>query len=371
MQPEHDHPNGSKNWTTAILFLTLLIFFLVLNAKMMAPFMLAILMGGVLAILFYPFYLKLRTRNIRPMWASGIVTLSVSLIVIIPLILFALLAVKQGIQFTSQFSQKENLSLDSIAEKITEFRFVRPLVEDSQEVKEKLAEYIQKFSTTTAQSALGVVGSLPDRGLQLILGMMACFFFLVDGRKFLVFLNDKIPLDFDVRSKLYNAFKNTAVSVIWATIAAAGAQAGLMFITFLALGVPGAFLGAGATFIFAWIPFIGSVPVWGIGAIYLYTKGEMGLMIAMIVLGLFTSVIDNYIRPQILKGRDELHPLISLVSIFGGIAMFGIVGVFVGPIFAATLISLLQIWPTVGRRFGLIFDAPMQITLEKRKSDTP
>jgi predicted PurR-regulated permease PerM len=366
---EPEHLNGSKNWTTAILFLTLLIFFLVLNAKMMAPFILAILMGGVLAILFYPFYTKLRKRNIGPMWSSGIVTMSISLIIIIPFILFALLAVKQGMHFTSQFTQQENLSLDSIAEKITEFRFVRPLVEDSNEVKQKLTQYIQQFSTNTAQAILGVVGSLPDRGLQLILGMLACFFFLMDGRKFLVFLHDKIPLDFDVRNKLYAAFKNTAISVIWATIAAAGAQAGLMFLTFIALGVPGAFLGAGATFIFAWIPFIGSIPVWGVGAIYLYTKGKIGAMIAMLLLGLFTSVIDNYIRPLILKGRDELHPLVSLVAIFGGISMFGIVGVFVGPIFAATLISLLQIWPTVGKRFGLTFDPPSQVFLEKRKTD--
>jgi|JI10StandDraft_1071094.scaffolds.fasta_scaffold126822_2 predicted PurR-regulated permease PerM len=364
---DQNHPN--RNWITAITFVTLLIFFVVLNAKMMAPFMLSILMGGILAILFFPYYQKLRNKHIGPMWSSGIVTASVALIVIIPLSFFILVAVKQGTQLAKNISENENLTLDSVAEKITQFKFIRPLVEDEQEVKEKLTKSIKESSSSTAQSVLGAVGSIPDRLLQLVLALLACFFFLVDGRKFVVFLNDKIPLDGDVRTKLYGSFKNTAISVIWATIAAAGAQAALMFFSFLLMGVPGAFLAGGATFILAWIPFIGSVPVWVGGAIYLYTQDQIGLVIVMIVMGMFTGVIDNYIRPLVLKGRDELHPLLSLVAIFGGIAMFGIVGVFVGPVFAATLIALLQIWPTVGKRFGLTFDPPMQVVIEKRKSD--
>ncbi|MCM2324552.1 MAG: AI-2E family transporter, partial [Oligoflexia bacterium] len=72
--------------------------------------------------------------------------------------------------------------------------------------------------------------------------------------------------------------------------------------------------------------------------------------------GLITGIVDNFVRPMVLKGRSKMHPLVSLVAIFGGIGMFGITGVFIGPIVAAILISLLQIWPDVGRRFG-IFEA--------------
>jgi hypothetical protein len=57
---------------------------------------------------------------------------------------------------------------------------------------------------------------------------------------------------------------------------------------------------------------------------------------------------------RILKGRSKMHPLVSLVAIFGGMEMFGILGIFLGPILAAVLIALLQIWPEVGQRFGLL-----------------
>lgn len=363
----NNHPQ--RNWVTAVTFLTTLLFFTVLNAKMVAPFVLSILMGGILALLFFPYYLKLRSKNIGQMWSSTIVTTSIVLIIIIPMVFFILAATKQASVMAKSISGNDNLSIDAIAEKVANLKFVHPFFEDSQDVKVKIIENIQKGSTVTLQAILGAVGSIPDRLLQLILAMISCFFFLIDGRRFLVFLNDKIPLDGDVRSKLYSSFKNTAISVIWATIAAAAAQAVLMFLGFLVLGVPGAFLASFATFIFAWFPIVGSTPVWLAGAAYLYSNDATTAAIIMILLGGFTGVIDNYIRPLILKGRDELHPLVSLVAIFGGIAMFGIMGVFFGPVFAATLISLLQIWPTVGKRFGLTFDPPMQVQVEKRKTD--
>ncbi|MEO5968533.1 MAG: AI-2E family transporter, partial [Bdellovibrionia bacterium] len=112
------------------------------------------------------------------------------------------------------------------------------------------------------------------------------------------------------------------------------------------------------TFIFAWIPIVGSSPVWLVGALYLYLKGSIAKTILMIVFGLITGVVDNIVRPMVLKGRGEMHPFVSLVAIIGGVGTFGIMGVFIGPILMAVLISLLQIWPAVGSRFGLLPKSP-------------
>ena len=228
-------------------------------------------------------------------------------------------------------------------------------MKDPEEFKSQLVETGKKAIEVTSAGALAIVGSIPDRLLLITLAMLSFFFFLVDGLAFIHFINNKIPLDLDVRKKLYDSFKNTAISVIWASIAAATAQSVIVFIIFLILGIPNGLLASGATFIFAWVPLIGAMPVWIAGIIYLYTQDRETAIIALVIIGLFTSLLDNYVRSWVLKGRNELHPLIGLVSIFGGINMFGILGVFVGPVFAATLISLIQIWPTVGKRFGLTF----------------
>jgi predicted PurR-regulated permease PerM len=350
--------NGHKNWASAVVYLTLLIGFLVLNMKMIAPYALAILMGSILALLFFPYYKKLRIKNVGQITASLLVTIGITLLLIVPIGLFGLSAANQASMIAKNVSQGNNISLDSIVEKISHSKIVEPFIDDQEKLKEEIIGYSKKGIEKISTAVLGLVGSIPERLFQIFLSLLTCFFMLVDGRKLLVFLNDKIPMDWDVRSKLYGSFKNTAISVIWATIAAAAAQAAIMFFAFLTMGIPGAFLAGGATFIFAWIPFLGCVPVCAAGAIYLYTQDRYTAMFVMVGVGAFTGVIDNYIRPLILKGRDELHPLISLISIFGGIAMFGILGVFVGPIAAATLIALLQIWPTVGKRFGLTYEQP-------------
>jgi predicted PurR-regulated permease PerM len=167
-------------------------------------------------------------------------------------------------------------------------------------------------------------------------------------------MTDKIPIAADVRVKVVQSFKDTAISVIWATLAAAAAQSAVMLLSYLTLGVPAAFLAAGATFIFAWIPLVGSSPVWLVGAIYLYSQDAILKAILMVVFGLIAGLVDNFVRPMILQGRSKMHPLVSLVAIFGGIEMFGIMGIFLGPILTAVLIALLQIWLEVGRRFGLL-----------------
>jgi predicted PurR-regulated permease PerM len=74
----------------------------------------------------------------------------------------------------------------------------------------------------------------------------------------------------------------------------------------------------------------------------------------MIAIGALAGVADNIVRPLFLRGQANMHPLISLLSIFGGINLFGMIGVFVGPILAAILVSLLDIWPTIGRRVGFL-----------------
>jgi predicted PurR-regulated permease PerM len=127
-----------------------------------------------------------------------------------------------------------------------------------------------------------------------------------------------------------------------------------MFSAYLLLGVPGAFLGAGATFIFAWIPVLGSTPVWVFGTGYLWFQDSPARAVIMLAVGLICSASDNLVRPLILRGRGDMHPLVSLVAIFGGIEMFGIFGVFIGPILAAILMTLFQIWPVIARRFGLM-----------------
>jgi predicted PurR-regulated permease PerM len=339
--------------TTLVTFLILLLFFLVVTVRIVSPYLLAVTMGGIVALLSHPLYRRLRQRKLRPKPASILVTLAVFVLVIGPLSLFATLAVRQGINIAQALADNNDLSYRGLMGRISHWPFMQTIIGDAASVERSVRNALQGLGKGATALVLGVAASVPNLLLQLVLTLISCFFLLMDGPRFLSWAADKIPLDSDVRSKLAMSFKDTTISVIWATFAAAAVQASVILAGFLALGIPAAFLAAAATFVFAWIPMIGSAPVWITGVLYLYLQGEIGKCIAMVGVGLFTGIIDNFVRPLVLKGRGGMHPLVSLVSIFGGIQVFGIFGVFLGPILAAILISLLQIWPAVAERFGL------------------
>jgi predicted PurR-regulated permease PerM len=339
---------------TLIMFLGLLLMGLVMTLRMVMPYVLSVTMGGVLALLSYPVYLKLRRRHFNSKSASLIVTLGIIFLVIAPVITFFTITVKQAMSLINELDSTGVFSFKFLLNRISHWELVNRVVGDPETLDKQIRDWIQGIGKFGTSALLSWAGNVPKIVLQLALASISCFFFLMDGPKFLSWISDKIPMDSDVRAKIYQSFQDTAISSIWATLAAALAQSVIMLISFVSLGVPAAFLATGATFIFAWIPILGSTPVWLSGALYLYLKSSILKAVLMIILGCITGVVDNFVRPIVLKGRGNLHPLIGLVAIFGGIEMFGLIGIFIGPILVAVVLSILQIWPVVGQRFGLM-----------------
>jgi predicted PurR-regulated permease PerM len=339
--------------TSLVTFLIVLVAVVGVTLRMVAPYLMAITMGGILALLANPVYRRLVGRGLKPQLAAALVTVGVIVIVVGPLLGFAGVAIRQAITVGKWIANAPHLSVPEILDRVRAWLPIDAVVGDTAEMQAQLQEWLQGVGSATTAFLLQLAKSLPDVILQMLLACLACYFFFLDGRHFFSWLYNKIPLETDIRHKLTSSFRDTAISVVWASMAAAATQAVVMGLAFLILGVPAATLAAGATFIFAWIPILGSTPVWISGATYLFMQGFPAKAAVMVGFGAFTGVIDNFVRPWVLKGRGEMHPLVSLVAIFGGIQMFGIFGVFIGPILAAIVITLLQVWPIVGRRSGL------------------
>lgn len=336
-----------------VVFVSVLLLFLLMNFWMVAPYLLSVATGMVLAVSCRSAYGWLIRKKVKPKLASGFVTVGIAVMVVAPLLVFSYLSIKQAGEVGQRIAQSQDLSFQSITEKVTRWKPVQSVVGDAAQVEKQMREAIQNGSKKATGILFAAIGSVPEILLQVVLALLTCFFFILDGNRLFVWLRDKIPFDPDVRARLYTAFVDTSISSLWATMAAAAVQAALMLIGFLVLQIPMAFFAAGATFIFAWIPILGSTPVWVGGAIYLYTQGSIAKMIIMLVLGCITGVADNLVRPLVLKGRGDMHPLIALVAIFGGIKQFGLLGVFFGPILFALFISLMEIWPSIEKRFGI------------------
>ena len=351
-----DHPPGSvpaPRRTTLVAFLVLLMAVIAINILMVLPYVLAVIMGSILAVLSQPVLQWLTRHHVTPRVAAAVVVLGVGLVIMAPLAFFVTKAIQQGIAI-GQGLAEGGVSVRSLLDHVSGWAPIETLIGSPDVFETQARRWMQSVGTGATTTILDLAAHLPTIVLQLALASLACFFLLVDGHRFLGWITDKIPLAADVRGHVVQSFQETAISVIWATLAAAAAQSAVMLLSYLTLGVPAAFLAAGATFLFAWIPLVGCSPVWLAGAIYLYAQDALLKAILMVVCGLLAGLVDNFVRPLILQGRSKMHPLVSLVAVFGGIERFGIMGILLGPILAAVLIALLQIWPAVGQRFGLL-----------------
>ncbi|MFA6435402.1 MAG: AI-2E family transporter [Elusimicrobiales bacterium] len=320
---------------------------------MIGPYMLSLFLGGTLAMLTYPLYQWFRAGKCGPRLAATAVTSLLLLLAIAPLAGFSTLAVKQGIAIGREMSGLREFSPKTLTATLNSWQLVRTVFGDPVQVNARLRSAVQAAGQFTSTAVLELGKNVPELLLQLLLAMIAFFFFLLDGERFMAWLLGLGVFDRNVQEKMVESFRDATISAVLAGLAAAASQAALIVLGFLAIGVPGAFLAGGLTFIFAWIPMLGTTPASLAGILYLYmTHGSWVEMALMIALALAAGVIDNLVRPMVLKGRTDMHPLVGLIAIISGLRMFGIQGVLIGPILAAMLLSLLRLWPVIRGRFG-------------------
>ncbi|MCA1820154.1 MAG: AI-2E family transporter, partial [Halobacteriales archaeon] len=117
-------------------------------------------------------------------------------------------------------------------------------------------------------------------------------------------------------------------------------------IGFLVLGVPNAVLWGAVMAILALLPVLGTFMVWVPAAIYLFIQGHVWQGIAMLIWGTFVVMIfmDNVVRPRLIGNRADIHPMFVLVGVLGGAAVFGFVGLFLGPLLVGVTIAVLKVY---------------------------
>lgn len=181
-------------------------------------------------------------------------------------------------------------------------------------------------------------------GFVVAFGIMgiALYYFLADGAGMREATMDVLPLDHRYQRQLFNQFISLTRAILLAVVLSALAQALLGGIAYWIVGLKSVFLLTVLTGFLAVIPFVGAAPVWGGAAIWLYYQGHVGSAIFLVVYGVgVISMVDNLIKPLVLQGRANLHPLLALLSVLGGVKVLGPIGIFVGPMVVAFVQSLL------------------------------
>ena len=181
--------------------------------------------------------------------------------------------------------------------------------------------------------------------------LFALFFFFRDGETIMARLRRVLPVEASFREKWIAESADLVRASISSGLIVALAQGTVGGTAFavLGLGAP-VFWGVTMAF-FALLP-LGAGVVWAPAAVWLLLTGRTGSSIALIAIGLGAiSLIDNFLRPILLAGRTEMNGLLVFISLVGGLAAFGLLGLVLGPIIMATTVSLVDAY-AAGRRKG-------------------
>lgn len=334
---------------------------------MLAPFMVPLFLAAVFAILCYPLFSRLKAR--MPPWAAGM-TLTFGLLagILGPLITLVIGGTHRLIGFLSQIKlPKEGDSPESLLSHPLLKNFIRTvenlMPDDKAWVKDQTLDLLHTVLQKVSALLAGTLSSVPTIALGAAIVVLSFYFFLVDGPKLLRFMENLSPMKHERTEELFFAFQGSCRGVVLGLFVSALVQGLLVTIFAFFTGVPHALVWGIVTMVLSFVPLFGSTPI-GIGlTVYLFSTGHPVAGVFMGIGAVAVGLSDNVIRPLVMKGESEMHPLLALVSVFGALNLFGAAGIFLGPIIAAVFVSFLRIVvQELKKEHGTALNLPSGIT---------
>ena len=327
------------------VILGLVAVFGLLSLRVMASFLLPLLLAAMLVVIFGPLHRWLRERLQVPEWvAASLTTLFVLLIVLVPLFL---LVARAGGDAVAMLRSPSGVKLDPavLDELVVTVNDATGLHLTAEGVNGEVRKLAEEWIGPIAAGAPVVIVKLI---IGLIVMTVSLFYFLADGRRMFSAVTRLIPLDQRYQWQLLEEFEEVSRAVVSSTLLAAIVQAVLAGFGFYVAGMPSVCVLTLLTFFGALVPFVGAAAVWGSASLYLlfFVKSSWAAA-GLAIWGLcVVSTVDNIIKPIVLHGQSKLHPLLALLSVLGGVGALGPIGIFVGPIAVAFLQAALTMLQT-------------------------
>jgi len=134
-------------------------------------------------------------------------------------------------------------------------------------------------------------------------------------------------------------------AVLYGQVLTAVIQGGLGGLALLVFGVQNALFWGAIMIITAFLPLLGTPVIWVPAGVGLILDGEVTRGILLLVFGATVVMnIDNFLRPKLVSSRTNVHPVLILIGVLGGLRVFGFIGMLIGPLILAILVALIKFY---------------------------
>jgi predicted PurR-regulated permease PerM len=351
--------NKKINIFSRAVFFVFLILVVVLAYFIVQPFVSALLGAIVLSYIFFPIFRKLKEKTKKENLSALLTILIIILVFAIPIIFISHTVIKESyFIYTTYFSNGEFkgriLNASENCEKgVVCFtaKLINEKIDDPQ-VKSAVAQTIVNALNAMVAKGSEFLITLPEKILSIFILLFTSFYLLKRGPDVLNFVKSIVPLKEKDKKYVLKQLNDVVYATIYGSIIVALAQGLVAGVGYFFFGVEQPIMWAVITFLAALIPMIGTFLAWGPLSAMILLNGAMigdNTMIAkgigLLIYGtLIIGTIDNILRPKLIGDRARVNPVIVLIGALGGLKLFGVFGIFIGPIVLAVMITLLQIY---------------------------
>ncbi|MFH1033653.1 MAG: AI-2E family transporter [Pseudomonadota bacterium] len=341
--------NKVSRWFFAVSFL----FVIYLAYRLVEPFLIPIFMAVVLVVVAGPFYnLILGWVGGRRALASGLTCLILSSLVALPFFLLVGVITSQALDLYTTVSHM--LSGDQLEKVFQEGlgrlapymdKLEETLGFDQSDALKQAGELVRQVSNLLYANLASLVRGFTSVVIGFALLLFVSFYLFMDGGEMADKAFSLSPLPRQLNQRVRDDILASLRSTLKGTVVLSMIQGLAAGVGFWVFGVPNALFWGTVMVFSSVVPLIGTALVWLPAGIYLLVLGETGQAVGvMIWCEIAALVCDNILRPKLLGGQGNVHPLLTFFSVLGGLSLFGMVGLILGPLLLAIMLSLLDVY---------------------------
>lgn len=354
-----------------------LAFSALLVAYLFSPYVYALLLAAVLVVVTWPLFERInQATGQRRALASVLTLLLLGLLVFAPLSVFFTLFLQELIAVVQQgIARVSEGSLQTWLWELTRYadsppaRFVEQylgfLIPEDFDLIAAIAGPLQRGALSALNTASvwvpSAIESTVSAGLHTLMFLFAAATLYIDGPRLLQVLRNLSPMDDSYDARLFEVFREFARNIVVGSLATATIQGFVASIGYWLAGVDRVVFLGFVTAVLSFIPLLGAAGVGVLVGLGVWATAGWGP--GMFVIGwsvLVTGLVDNLLKPMLLRGSSGIHPLLIFLAVFGGLAWMGIPGLLVGPVLVAAFLALYTIYidEFIEDASGPLVDAP-------------
>ena len=331
----------------ALLGITLICLYLCWS--MVEPFLNVLIWSVVLVLIFYPVHVRIEKRTGKPSLSALISVFLVLIVVVVPLIAISTAVANEIANMAANFPRMlEELRNDPVkAEQLNRLRELAKKYIDVDRIfsVEALRENFGRAGQLVVSGTLNVLGGALGFIVNLFFTLFTMYYLFRDGHSIVEKIPSIIPLEHAQASALITRTGEVISASVFGVLVIALVQGILGGLMFWILGVPSSLVWGVVMTVLSTIPMAGAFIVWVPAAIVLGVTGHWVKALILTIWGtLVIGMADNFLRPRLVGQKTRLHELFIFFSVLGGLKVFGVLGILLGPVVVAITLALLDVF---------------------------